>query len=264
MRRILPFAALLTASVAWPGGAAGDGQPDRPWRTLPLITAGKVDKDWAQVGWGRFAVQDGFLRTDCDERGMGLLLYTKEKFGDCEIRVTYRCQDAKSNSGVFVRIDDGVLKRLDEKAPAVRREKDGKLSKEMLGRMMEASDKGLGPWYAVHHGYEVQICDTGDEFHRTGAVYSLSKAAPLPAKPAGEWRTMVITLDGDRVRVGVDGQPLGTFDPGAKDVPARREWFEPRREPRRPRAGYVGLQNHDPGDVVDFKEVSVRPLAAPR
>jgi hypothetical protein len=28
--------------------------------------------------------------------------------------------------------------------------------------------------------------------------------------------------------------------------------------------GYLGLQNHDPGDVVTFKEVSVRPLADAR
>jgi hypothetical protein len=231
---------------------------------LPLITAGKVDGAWVQTGWGRFAAEDGFLRTDCDEKGMGLLLYTKEKFGDCEIRVVYRCQDAKSNAGLFVRIDDGILKRVDEKAPPVKRDKGGKLSKEMLGKLMEASEKELGPWYAVHHGYEVQICDTGDAYHRTGAIYSLAKAAPLPPKPADGWRTMVVTLDGDRVRVDIDGRQISTFDPGGKDVPAAKNWTEPRREPRRPRAGYIGLQNHDPGDVVDFKEVSVRPLPARR
>jgi hypothetical protein len=262
MRRTLPFAAVLIASAAWT--AAGDTPPDRLWRSLPLIADGKIDKDWVQTGWGRFAVEDGFLRTDCDEKGMGLLVYTKEKFGDCEVRVVYRTKDAKSNSGVYVRIDDGILKRLDEKASAVQRDRNGKLSQEMLGKLMEASEKELGPWYAVHHGYEVQICDTGDEYHRTGAVYSLSKAAPLPAKPAGEWRTMVITLDGDRVRVEIDGRPVGTFDPGSKDIPAAKEWFEPKRGPKRPRAGYIGLQNHDPGDVVDFREVSVRPLAASR
>jgi hypothetical protein len=261
MRCVLLFSALLTACVTWPGGAAGDEKPDRPWRALPLITDGKVDKDWTQIGYGRFAVEDGVLRTDCDEKGMGLLLYTKEKFGDCEIRVVYRTKDAKSNAGVYVRIDEGVLKRLDEKAPAVQRDKNGKLSKEMLGKLMEASEKELGPWYAVHHGYEVQICDTGDAFHRTGAIYSLAKAAALPEKPAGEWRTMVITLDGDRVRVDIDGQQISTFDPGGKDVPAAKHGTEPRREPKRPRAGYIGLQNHDPGDVIDFKGVSVRPLA---
>ena len=32
-------------------------------------------------------LQDGFIRT---EGGMGLLWYTKEKFGDCVIRVVYK------------------------------------------------------------------------------------------------------------------------------------------------------------------------------
>ena len=41
-------------------------------------------------------------------------------------------------------------------------------------------------------------------------------------------------------------------------------WFlrrRHRRDAKRPQSGYVGLQAHDPGDVVRFKEVSVRPLA---
>jgi hypothetical protein len=50
------------------------------------------------------------------------------------------------------------------------------------------------------------------------------------------------------------------FDPAGKDVPRERQWYEPKREPRRPETGYLGLQNHDPGDVVWFKEVSVRGL----
>jgi hypothetical protein len=126
---------------------------------------------------------------------------------------------------------------------------------------MDASEEERGPWYAVHHGYEVQICDDSDEYHRTGAIYSLAKAAPAPRKRPTEWKTMVITLRGDRVLVDIDGKRVTTFDPGGKDVPKRTKWYEPRREPKRPRAGYIGLQNHDPGDVVYFKEVSVRPLA---
>jgi hypothetical protein len=35
---------------------------------------------------------------------------------------------------------------------------------------------------------------------------------------------------------------------------------EPIRELKRPTHGYIGLQTHDPGDVVWFKEVSVRCL----
>src|SRR5262249_43606951 len=240
-----------------------DSKPRPAWKALALVKDVKVAPGWVQIGHGGFAVEDGALRTECDEKGMGLLLYKEEKFGDCEIRVVFRSKDARANSGVFVRIDPGILDRVKEKPAAVRRERDGKLSKGELKKLMEASEKELGPWYAVHHGYEVQICDDSDEYHRTGAVYSLSKAA-APKKKSAEWRTMVITLKGDLVLVDVDGERVSTFDPDSKDVPKAREWYEPKRGPKRPRAGYIGLQNHDPGDVVYFKEVSVRPLGEGR
>jgi len=239
------------------------GQSDETsagWQTLPLIKDGKVHPDWAQIGYGGFAVEDDILRTEPDERGLGLLLYRKEKFGNCEIRVVFKAKDAKSNSGVYVRIDDGILKKLDEKHAPARRDKDGKLSKESLTTFMEASEAGLGPWFAVHHGYEVQICDEGDAIHRTGSIYSLARSA-APVKKPTEWKTMVITLKGDLVLVDMDGKRITTFDPTSKEIPNERKWYEPKREPKRPQAGYIGLQNHDPGDLVYFKEVSVRPLA---
>jgi hypothetical protein len=125
---------------------------------------------------------------------------------------------------------------------------------------MNESEQERGPWYAVHHGYEVQICDEADEMHRSGAIYSLSRAASVPAKPLSEWRTMVITLKGSVVQVEVDGKQLTTFDSESEDLRTERKWFEPKGQQKRPTVGFIGLQNHDPGDVVYFKEVSVRPL----
>jgi hypothetical protein len=261
MRNLVPLVALLLILWTWTALAAGGGeQAGRPWRPLPLIRDGAIDKNWTHIGWGGFAVDNDSLRTDCDEKGMGLLLYRNERFGNCQIRVIYKSKDAKSNAGVFVRIDDGILERVNDKPAPVQRDKDGKLSKEMLQKLMEASEKQQGPWYAVHHGYEVQICDDADEYHRTGAIYSLAKAAAVPKGQPADWRTMVITLKGNLVLVDVDGKRLTTFDPDGKDVPGKRQWFEPRREPKRPTSGYLGLQNHDPGDVVHYKEVSIRPL----
>ena len=71
---------------------------------------------------------------------------------------------------------------------------------------------------------------------------------------------MIITLAGERIFVDLDGKRVASFDPTRPDLPPRKQWHEPKREPKRPEAGYLGLQNHDPGDVVWFKEVSVRPL----
>jgi hypothetical protein len=161
---------------------------------------------------------------------MGLLWFTREKFGNCQIRVVYKTTSKVSNSGVFIRI----------------------------------ADKPNDAWYAVHHGYEVQICDGSDEFHRTGAVYSLSKATASPSK-VDEWNTMEITLRGRRVIVTVNGVKVQDFDPETATIPERKKDYEPERGPR-PESGYFGLQNHDDvakGTQVYFKDVSVRPLEEP-
>ena len=252
------LAVISAAAAARP--AARDGQ----WRTLPLITDGEVDPAWAQVGWGGFAVDNRALRTECDDRGMGLLFYKPEKFGNCQIRIVYRCEHPKSNAGIFIRMDDGILAKIGEKSPEVHRDAKGKLSPAMIDKLKEASEKHLGGWYPVHHGYEVQIQDAGDPWHRTGSIYSLAKAAAVPEKAQSDWRTMIITLDGERVTVEVDGEHLSSFDPTAPDNPPRKNWTEPLPEINRPTHGYLGLQNHDPGDVVWFKDVGVRPLSPNR
>jgi hypothetical protein len=248
--------------VVTPSVAAEDGQPPNDsWRNLPLVSGGTIDPHWQHLWGGGFSVtEDGSLRTDCTDEGMGLLLYTKERFGDCQIRVVYRSQDAKSNAGVFVRIGEGVLARANDPLPPRERDQNGKLTRETLKRIEDSSNAEREAWYPVHHGYEVQICGTGDEYHRTGAIYSLARAATPPEKSPGEWKTMIVTLEGNRILVDVDGKRLTAFDPDGPGIPARRHWSEPRREPERPRSGFIGLQNHDPGDVVYFKEVSVRPL----
>jgi hypothetical protein len=71
---------------------------------------------------------------------------------------------------------------------------------------------------------------------------------------------MIVTLAGERILVDLDGRRVSSLDLASATLPPRKQWHEPKREPKRPEAGYLGLQNHDPGDVVWFKEVSVRPL----
>ncbi len=192
---------------------------------------------------------------------MGLLAFTAEKFGNCRIRVVYKTKDARSNSGLYVRIDDALPSHLSDKSDPVKREPDGKLSKPELEKIRQASEQERGAWWPVHHGYEIQICDTGDALHHTGAVYSLAKSAE-PPKASGEWRTMIVTLDGSKITVAVDGKTLTYFDSEAADLPPRKNWSDPKRDAKRPTTGYIGLQSHDPGDIVWFKEVSVAPLPA--
>lgn len=187
---------------------------------------GKNMEGWQHIGPGRFVLEDGLLKT---EGGMGLLWYTQEKLGDCVLRVVYKTTRANDNSGVYIRI----------------------------------ADKPKDPWYAVHHGYEVQIAesDRAAPYRTSGAVYSFAKAQAKPAKKPGEWNTLEITLSGDRVRTAINGVEVADFDP--KDPPPelheRGGQGDPEAGPR-PKSGYIGLQNHDENCTVYFKEVSVRAL----
>jgi hypothetical protein len=161
-----------------------------------------------------------------------------------------------------VRIADGILEQAGQPGAAFDRDATGKPSTESMEKMKASAEREEGPWFAVHRGYEVQIADATDPFHRTGAIYSLAPSSAVSNRPPGEWKTMIITLEGNRVFVDLEGQRITSFDPGSPELPPRKQWYEPKREPKRPEAGYIGLQNHDPGDVVWFKEISVRPLPA--
>ncbi|HKQ39375.1 MAG TPA: DUF1080 domain-containing protein [Verrucomicrobiae bacterium] len=234
---------------------------EKDWRALPLIQNGKVHPNWGHTGWGEFVVEGDTLRTECDPRGLGLLVYKKEKFGNCQIRVVFKTKDERSNSGVYVRIADGILKEIGKHGPTFDRDPSGKISDESMTKAKAAAEREEGPWFAVHRGYEVQIAGGGDTWHRTGAIYSLAQSTVTSKKP-GAWQTMLITFEGSRILVDLDGQRSTTFDSNSADLPPRKQWHEPKREPKRPESGYIGLQNHDPGDIVWFKEISVRPLPA--
>lgn len=202
----------------------GPASPASAQDRRPLFD-GKTLDGWEHVGPGRFVVEGGQLRT---EGGMGLLWYSREKLGDCVLRVVYKTATPRSNSGVYVRI----------------------------------ADKPADPWYAVHHGFEVQIADGGKSSRGTGSIYTFAEAKAQPGKPQ-EWNTLEVTLKGTRVSTAINGTPVADFDSSELKPDAEEKTGEgdPARGPR-PERGYIGLQNHDKDSVVLFKEVSVRPLPA--
>jgi hypothetical protein len=203
--------------------AAGDPRP---------LFNGRDLTGWQHVGKGRVYVEDGLLKT---EGGMGLLWYTGEKLGNCTLRIVYRTTTLDDNSGIFIRIPEPPQ----------------------------------DPWQAVHSGYEVQILENfpahyarsehqkakGDDWHTTGAIYSIAPAHARPQKPPGEWNTMEIVLDGPRTTVKLNGVVVSEYTEGAP-VPPRQHNYEPIRGPR-PEMGYVGIQNHHQPQTVHFKEISV-------
>jgi hypothetical protein len=221
---------MLIATLGFLFPMNAQAQADRPrdpgtsgagWK--PLFDGRTLD-GWEHVGPGRFVIDNGILRT---EGGMGLLWYSREKLGNCVLRVVYKTVTPQANSGVYIRIAD--------------RPKD--------------------EWFAVHHGYEVQIMDAAPGSRGTGSIYTFAEAKARPAK-AGEWNTLEITLKGNRVLTTINGVPVAEFDPSGP-IPERKDTSphgDPERGPR-PESGFFGLQNHDENSTVEFKEVSVRPLS---
>lgn len=255
-----PLARYRRAIIKVDAANSNNAMTEPEWRRLPLMQNGKTDDSWCHVGWGGFTVDDGALETVCDPKGLGLLVYEKEQFGNCQIRVVFKSKDEKCNAGVFVRIDQGILAQTNQPGATFDRDEKGKISKESMKQMMASGEREEGPWFAVHRGYEVQIMDANDPLHRTGAIYSLAPSSAISEKAAGEWKTMIITLDDNKIFVDLEGKRITQFDPSDVAHLKTRQWFEPKREPTRPVVGYLGLQNHDPGDVVWFREISVRPL----
>lgn len=197
--------------------------PAADWKQL---FDGKDLDGWKHIGPGSMTVENGLIHT---HGGMGLLYWTREKLGDCTLRVVYRMRDENDNSGVFIRIPSPPT----------------------------------DVWMPVNKGYEVQIDNHPerggeDEYHVTGTLYSLTKPLAFPGKPGPEWNTMEITLDGPHTIVTVNGVKVTDYTEG-QPVPPKKLWFEPERG-RRPNFGYIGLQNHSDKDVVFFKEVAVKPL----
>lgn len=185
----------------------------------PLFNGSNLE-GWQMTGPGRFVVEDGLLKT---EGGMGLLYYAKQKLGNCVLRVVFKTTGPRDNSGVII--------RLPEPPP--------------------------DPWYGVHNGYEIQIDGAGDDWHSTGAIYSLSKVTSRQQKN-GEWNTMDIEIRPAVTRISLNGVLVNEFKEG-QPVPPRKQWYEPVRGPR-PAEGYIGLQNHDANSTVYFKEISVKPV----
>lgn len=93
-----------------------------------------------------------------------------------------------------------------------------------------------------HNGYEIQIINGYDEKFPTGSLYLFQAAKGGTERPY-EWNTMDVEVRDDMIRVRVNGQ-LVTEHPG---------------DPKRPKAGPIGLQLHDVNTVIMFRDVRIRP-----
>jgi type 1 glutamine amidotransferase len=190
------------------GQVAADCKPRTGYRS---IFNGETLEGWKQAGPGKFNVVDGELRT---EGGMGMLWYQAKELGSYSLKLDWK-MEGDDNSGVFVGFP--------------------------------ASDD---PWSAVNNGYEVQIDATDAADRTTGAVYGF-KSADLQArdqalKPPGQWNSYEIRVEGERLRVFLNGVKINDF---TNTDPVRSL-----------KDGYIGIQNHGADDQVSFRDIQLKEL----
>ncbi|SDT39587.1 Protein of unknown function [Jiangella sp. DSM 45060] len=170
------------------------------------------------AGW-RMAGPGGFTLTeDCtllSEGGMGLYWYSADAYEDYSLKLDWM-MPGDDNSGVFVGFPD----------------------------------PGDDPWVAVDQGHEIQIDATDAPDRTTGAIYAFQgadqAARDAALNPPGEWNEYEIVVQGDRIRVYLNGALINDYtdtDPNRMNQPS-----------------YIGIQNHGAADQNYFRNVRIQEL----
>ncbi|NUS13688.1 MAG: DUF1080 domain-containing protein, partial [Streptomyces sp.] len=205
----------LLGGIRWAiGDAQADCRPENGYRPLFDGTAASLD-GWQQAGPGSFTLADDGTLTSSG--GMGLLWYATSGFSSYSLKLDWKMAgaDGDDNSGVFVGFPP--------------------------------SDD---PWSAVDRGYEVQIDATDVPEKTTGSVYGF-RSADLKKRdralnPPGEWNTYEIRVEGERLRIWLNGVKINDFtntDPARSLVD-----------------GHIGIQNHGADDQVSFRDIRIKEL----
>jgi len=166
---------------------------------------------WSQAGPGSFSNSNGTLT---GSGGMGMLWYSAKEFSSYSLKLDWT-MPGDDNSGVLVGF------------PA-------------------SSD----PNSAMTNGYEVQIDATDSADRTTGAVYAV-KSADITARdaalnPPGEWNTYELLVEGERLRVYLNGVQINDFT----NTDSARSLA----------SGYIGIQNHGNGEDVSFRNIRIKEL----
>jgi hypothetical protein len=135
------------------------------------------DGRYTKAGWNHYG--PGYFELDpatgilTSHGGMGLFWYSVKEYSDFVLEVDFKCTDAETNSGVFVRV------------PGVPTSDD-----------------------YIYHSFEIQIYDAGEGIHLTGAAYDAEAPTHLASNPPGEWNHFKITFVGSRLQVDLNGQQV--------------------------------------------------------
>lgn len=121
-------------------------------------------------------------------------------------------------------------------------------------------------YHPPQSGPEYQVLDDDNTAegkiptHRAGAVYDLYVPAAGAAKPAGEWNTGRILVQGTRAEHWLNGVKVAYYDTASDDWKSRvaKSKFARFRQFSAAPKGHIVLQDH--GSPVWFRNLNIRPL----
>jgi hypothetical protein len=149
-------------------------------------------------------------------------IWTKERFGNFVLDLEFKTE---GNSGIFIRTGN--------------------------------------PRDCVQTGLEIQVLDPqrAPSKHSCGALYD-ALAPTKEVTKKGQWNRAVITADGSKLTIVINGEKIIDTDldqwtaPGKNPDGTKNKYKKALKD--FPREGYIGLQDH--GAKVAYRNIKIRPL----
>lgn len=102
-------------------------------------------------------------------------------------------------------------------------------------------------------GYEVQVNNSQGDWRRTGSLYAVKDVKETPVGD-DEWFEYDIIVKGKEVELKINGETVNKYTepadpPHLKEMPGRKIGH-----------GTIALQAHDPGSVIRYRNIRIKPL----
>ncbi|HLZ45503.1 MAG TPA: DUF1080 domain-containing protein [Gemmatimonadales bacterium] len=202
-----------------------DAEKSAGWR---LLFDGKTTSGWRSYGKPTLSdgwkVQDGALT----RVGAGGDIITTDQFKNFELSLDWKIEQC-GNSGIFYRASE---------------------------------DSDAIYWNAPEDQVLDDAChpDGKNRLTAAGAAYDLYPAQAGVVKPANQWNTARIVVNGNHVEQWLNGVKLVEYEFGSPDWNSKvaASKFAPHPHFGKNAQGHIGLQDH--GNVVAFRNIKIRVL----
>lgn len=202
-----------------------DGKTLEGWQALPADTA---------PAW---TVQDGMIVGNGD-KGQGYLTFEKRDIADLELLLKYRFP-GKGNSGISIRA------RKDETGKRHFQCYHADFGHVGIGKQV------LGAWDFHTPGRREHACFRGDSLvidkNDKPTVTKIEGAVTLKDIKKGQWNSVRVIAKGNQFKFFINGKLASEF---TEHLPMEKRLHR----------GMIQLQVHDPGMIVQFKDIRLKVL----